>query len=171
MTAPSVIEPFDMGKEGCLCPLAGLKPATIHQFRFQTCKEALDHGIVPANTWPTHRTLHTISCTPPLVPLCRILAAAIRMMEHRSCDLPLVHSHRECLCVNSVVMRAPMAQATTPARIQIEQHGQIQPPPSRVATTVISPAHLRLTYACLSPQTRQQATAEPEPFKKQVFWP
>jgi hypothetical protein len=106
----------------------------------------LDHGIVPANTWPTHRTLHTISCTPPLVPLCRILAAAIRMMEHRSCDLPLVHSHRECLCVNSVVMRAPMAQATTPARIQIEQHGQIQPPPSRVATTVISPAHFWLGW-------------------------
>src|SRR5207244_10468128 len=106
---------FDIGKDGRLRLLSGLKPSPINQLGFQTRKEALHHRIVPTIPRPTHGTLQTVPREPLLIPLRCILATAIRVMQHTCSTLSRCTAIVSAVCVRSVVIRAPIAQPTTPS--------------------------------------------------------
>jgi hypothetical protein len=88
------IEAFDIGKDGRLRLLPDLKPSAINQLGFHAKKlstTALSQQFL--GRLMEHCKSYRTSL---LVLSCRILAAAIRVMERRPRDLPLVNGHREC---------------------------------------------------------------------------
>jgi len=140
MTPPPIIECFDIGKNGRLYLLPVLKLSTINQFGFQARKEALHDGIVPTIPRPAHGTLQAVPCEPLLVLFRRILATAIRVMEQRPHDLPLVHGHREARVRQRGRDACPLAQP--PSRREYKSNSTATySHPSRVATNVMSLAH------------------------------
>jgi len=139
--APPVIESFDVGKNGRLCLLPALKLSTINKpARSPSLQRSFPRRHYPNNSPPAHGTLQAVPCEPLLVLFRRILAAAIRVMEQRPHDLPLVHGHRESRVRQRGRDACPLAQP--PSRREYKSNSTATySHPFRVATNVMSLAH------------------------------
>lgn len=69
----------------------------VHEFPLQCSEEALDTGVVSAIAGAAHAGRDAIHGEQLLVGSCRILTAAIRMMQKSGCGLPGFERHAEGL--------------------------------------------------------------------------
>ena len=68
---------------------------SVHQLAFERTEEAFDHGIVVALAASTHAALHASLLQLALVRKARVLAAAVRVMQHTAPWTPIAKRHRQ----------------------------------------------------------------------------
>ena len=99
----------------------------VHELTLERPEEALHTGVVPAVPSPRHAGGDAVSGEHQLVPRGGILAAAIRVMQEPGQWVPVRQRHGEGLL--SQLHGQPVAHrpADHEARVQIENHGQVEP--------------------------------------------
>jgi len=127
VTPPPIVEHRKVLEDiRCRFVPSGVAPM-VHELAFECPEKTFDTGIVPAVARAAHAAGDAVLAEQPLVSACRVLAAAIRVMEQPRHGLPMRQRHGEGP-VGSIHGQ-PMAHrpADHGTRVPVEHQGEIEP--------------------------------------------
>ena len=123
----AIVEPFNERKDLPARVVSGAIPLVMYQLILEDAEETFRHRIIVAVSFTAHAWRQPQCRELPLIRQGTVLGAPIRVMDEARLNASLVHRHGQGLQRELLVRLGAHGPPDHPPRIQIQEHGHIEP--------------------------------------------